>query len=51
MFYLLRSKMGCERKSIRTGTNDNNEAFAHNRDLTRPFPGFLELNINVSGLQ
>jgi len=33
MFYLLRSRMGCERKSIRTSTNDNNEAFAHNIEI------------------
>ena len=29
MFYLLRRKMSCERKSIRTSTDDNDEAFAH----------------------
>jgi hypothetical protein len=30
MFYLMRRKMSCERKSIRTSTNDYDEAFAHN---------------------
>ena len=35
MFYLLRRKMGCERESIGTSTNDNDEAFAQDK-VTAP---------------